>query len=405
MFRPKDFWTCGFLPGSIYSLIERLIKYPQACAGEHNGKKLLQQLLDLGRTWSDPLFETAKRTDTHDMSFMIQPSMRVRWETLHDSRALNAIITAAEALHTRNNNTVGAIRSWDAMIQNSIDIRDPETNFIVIIDSMCNLDLLYYAAVHTGQHHLAEAATLHAKTLLKCLLRKEADEPDGGSMYSTFHVANFDPRTGVLKQQLTAQGYAAESTWARGQAWGILGYAQTYIWTKEPTFLDAACGLAEYFWLRLLNAPSSVEVPVPGEDRKRGRYVPLWDFDAPVNEASPLRDSSAGIIAANGMLILAQALLASGSHKQSSRYVNMATTIVEDTLDFCGSAKSHLVRAEDGTIVSEDVSKDDHFDAILRNATANNNERSLKRYSDHGLVYGDYYLIEFGNRLLKMGLI
>ncbi len=83
----------------------------------------------------------------------------------------------------------------------------------------------------------------------------------------------------------------------------------------------------------------------------------------------------------------------------------MAMTIVEDTLDFCGSAKYRLVRAEDGTITSEDVSKDGHFDAILRNATANNHERSLKRYSDHGLVYGEYYLIEFGNRLLKLGLI
>ena len=405
MFRPKDFWTCGFFPGSIYSLIERLIKYPQACAGEHNRTILLQQLFDLGRTWSNPLFETAKRTDTHDMSFMIQPCMRVRWETLHDAKALDAIITAAEALYTRNNQTVGAIRSWDAMIQNGIDIRDPERNFIVIIDSMCNLDLLYYAAAHTGKTCLADAATTHAKTLLECLLRKEADAPVGGPMYSTFHVANFDPGTGVLKQQLTAQGYAAESTWARGQAWGIMGYAQTYVWTKDPVFLDAACGLTEYFWLRLMNAPGSVEVPVPGDDRKRGRYVPLWDFDAPVDDASPLRDSSAGIIAANGMLILAQALLASGSHERSSRYVNMAATIVEDTLDFCGAAKSRLVQKEDGNIESEDVSEGDHFDAILRNATANNNERSLKRYSDHGLVYGDYYVIEFGNRMLKMGLI
>lgn len=142
----------------------------------------MEQLLDLGRTWSDPLFETAKRTDTHDMSFMIQPSMRIRWEVFHDSTALDAIITAAEALHTRNNPTVGAIRSWDAMIQNGIDIRDPEQNFIVIIDSMCNLDLLYYAAARTGQTHLADAATTHAKTLLKCLLRKEADAPAGGPM-------------------------------------------------------------------------------------------------------------------------------------------------------------------------------------------------------------------------------
>lgn len=85
MFRPKEFWTCGFFPGSIYSLIERLVKYPQACFGEYN-KKLMEDLLDLRRTWSDPVFATARRTDTHNMSFMMQPAMRVRWETLHDAR-------------------------------------------------------------------------------------------------------------------------------------------------------------------------------------------------------------------------------------------------------------------------------------------------------------------------------
>lgn len=154
-----------------------------------------------------------------------------------------------------------------------------------------------------------------------------------------------------------------------------------------------------------MNAPASVEVPVPGEDRKRGRHVPLWDFDAPVDDASPLRDSSAGIIAANGMLILAQSLASSTSPNRSSRYVNMALTIVLDTLDFCGAVKLELVKTVDGTIRGKGVSGGCHFDAILRNATANNNERSLKRYSDHGLVYADNYLIEFGNRLLKMGFL
>lgn len=101
-------------------------------------------------------------------------------------------------------------------MQNGINIHDPENNFIIIIDSMCNLDLLYYAAAHTGQTDPTHAATTHAKTLLRCLLRKEADAPVCGPMYSTFHITNFDPKTGGLKQQLTAQGYATESTWARG---------------------------------------------------------------------------------------------------------------------------------------------------------------------------------------------
>ncbi|KAF4438878.1 hypothetical protein F53441_12699 [Fusarium austroafricanum] len=403
--REKLFWTCGFFPGSVYSLIERLIKFPQASAGGSNKQQLLQQLLAVGRAWSDPLHEYSARTDTHDMSFMIQPSMRVRWETLHDAKALESIITAARSLYTRYNANVGAIRSWDVLSQNGVDISSLTDDFLVIIDSMCNLDLLYYAAAQTGQTEMAEAATTHAKALIKALLREENDESVGRTMYSTFHVVNFDPRDGSVKEKRTGQGYAENSTWARGQAWGILGYSQTYNWTKDPEFLDAAIGLAEYFILRLLKSPDCVELPVPDENRTKGRYVPLWDFDAPVDTSAPLRDSSAGIIAANGMLVLSQALAAGGSHDLSERYRSMAIRIVRDILDFSlAQEKSMMKLKEDGSFKIQDLKPKAHFEAILKNATANHNAKDYKRYWDHGLVYADYYLIEFGNRLLKMGL-
>ena len=72
-------------------------------------------------------------------------------------------------------------------------------------------------------------------------------------------------------------------------------------------FLETACGLAEHFIARLEVAPASVEVQVKGG--KAGRYVPLWDFDAPIDENDPLRDSSAGMIAANGLLIISNCLM------------------------------------------------------------------------------------------------
>ncbi|KAI6775243.1 hypothetical protein HG530_002001 [Fusarium avenaceum] len=403
--REKLFWTCGFFPGSIYSLIERLVKFPQASAGDAKKQQLLQQLLTVGRAWSDSLHEYAKRTDTHDMSFMIQPSMRVRWEVLHDFTALESVITAARSLYTRYNSTVGAIRSWDVLAQDGVDISSMTEDFLVIIDSMCNLDLLYYAAAQTGQTEMAEAATTHAKALIKALLRPETDDSVGRTMYSTFHVVNFNPNDGSIKQKRTGQGYAANSTWARGQAWGILGYSQSYNWTKDPEFLDAAMGLAEYFIFRLLKSPDCVEVPVTGENRTKGRYVPLWDFDAPIDESAPLRDSSAGIIAANGMLVLSQALAGIRSYDLSERYRSMAIRIVKDTLDFSlAQEKSKIVSNEDGTFAVQDLDPSAHFEAILKNATANHNAKDYKRYWDHGLVYADYYLIEFGNRLLKMGL-
>ncbi|WAO91614.1 Hypothetical protein NCS54_00909400 [Fusarium falciforme] len=403
--REASFWTCGFFPGSIYSLVERLVKYPQTVPGQQK-QQLLQKLLTLGDAWAEPIHAMARRTDTHDMSFMIQPSMRVRWEVLHDQRALDAILTAARSLYTRNNKTVNAIRSWDVLDQKGVDISSATEDFLVIIDSMCNLDLLYYAAAQTGETNLADAATAHAKTLIRSHLRPEKDPRGNKKLFSHFHVINFDPRSGDIKDRRTGQGYEANSTWARGQAWGIMGYAQTYLWTTDIEFLETSIAMAEYFIMRLEMSPSVVEISVPGENRKRGRYVPLWDFDAPIlDESNPLRDSSAGVIAANGMLILSQALAGLRRFEESKRFQDMAITIIKDTLDFSLSQQKTKTVYADGAVSTEEVEAGSRFDAILRNATANYNAKDHKRYWDHGLVYGDYYLIEFGNRLLRMGLL
>ncbi|KAH7166505.1 Six-hairpin glycosidase-like protein [Dactylonectria macrodidyma] len=416
--REAQFWTCGFFPGSIYSLIERFIKYPDAAPGGADKAIVAKKLQELGAVWSEPIHGMARRTDTHDMSFMVQPSMRQRWELFNDSEALASVVTAARALYTRYNSTVGAIRSWDRLTQKDVHITSLTDDFLVIVDSMCNLDLLYYVAAHTGQSELSECATQHARTLKRTLLRTETGKFSHrkgyhGPLYSTAHVSNFDPKTGDLKELRTGQGYAKDSTWARGQAWGILGYAQTFQWTGEKEFLDAACGLAEYFLLRLEMLPTCFERPIVtptngiagSQKRVCGRYVPPWDFDAPFDEANPLRDSSAGIIAANGLLVLSQILKGCGENDLSRRYLDAAVRLVEDALNFSLADEKTKLSIQGTTISVEDVQPGRVFDALLKNATANHNSGDHCRYWDHGLVYGDYYLIEFGNRLLRMGLV
>lgn len=342
--------------------------------------------------------------------------MRPSWELFHDERALSTIITAAESLYTRYNPKVGAIRSWDQLTQKGVNITSMDKDFLVIIDSMCNLDLLYYAAAHTGNESLSSAATTHAHKLLRAHLRHETGkysyrEGYDGPLFSTVHVTNFDPKTGDFKEARTGQGYAKDSTWARGQAWGILGYAQTFQWTGHKEFLTAGCGLAEYFLLRLEKSPSCVERSMrtnvnhnTSSSRTCGRFVPLWDWDAPIDEANPLRDSSAGAIAANGMLILAQSLLARGEYTHGRRYLDAALSLVEDLLAFSLAEKAS-VTVQGGQVSVANTQPNSTFDAILKNATANYNALDHRRYWDHGLVYGDYYLIEFGNRLLRMGLV
>ncbi|KAL2841720.1 Six-hairpin glycosidase-like protein [Aspergillus pseudoustus] len=422
-FRDPEFWTCGFFPGSLYALLERSVKYPQSISVGSDVssipvRELRTQIRSLCKSWSRSLHSMAFRTDTHDIGFIVMPALRRDWELTGNEQSLRSIIQAARSLATRYVPSSGAIRSWDCLIKKEITVTDQTENSLVIIDSLCNLDLLYYASAHAGDNSLADIATSHARTLLKTHLRPENSiiVPTSGyqgQLYSTCHVANIEPATGNLKWRWTAQGYANESTWARGQAWAILGYAQTYMWTKDTTFLDTACGVAEYFLHRLDTSPPCVEVErgASAQDmfgaRKstKGRHVPLWDFDAPVDPSDPLRDSSAGVIAANGLLILSQALMALGQVSLSRRFSTAAIDIVRDTIDLCLATEKAQFFSDGTDIRVDDLGLGITFDAILKNGTANNNQNARRRYWNHGLVYGDYYLIEFGNRLLDLGLV
>jgi hypothetical protein len=412
--REATFWTLGFFPGTLYAIQERLVRFPRSVKlpSDIDISYLRAQLTSLCRSWVEPLHGHAGRTDTHDIGFIVMPALRADWELTGNHRSLDSISRAARSLASRYVPSAKAIRSWDLLIKNDIEIRDMEDNMIVIIDSLCNLDLLYYASEHgPDSADLADIATAHATTLLQSHLRPEqlsstSRDSYRGQWYSTCHVANIDPKTGLVKRRLTAQGYAHGSSWARGQSWGILGYAQTYMSTKDNHFLHACCGLTEYFLYRLEHAPACVEVAM-ADGTRRGRYVPLWDFDAPIeNFEMPLRDSSAGIIAANGMLLLSQALISLDQPLLASRYRNAALSIVQDTLALALSPeKAKLVATPYEQVCVEDVVLGSKFEGMLKFGTANNNEQARKRYANHGLVYGDYYLVEFGNQLLRMGYV
>lgn len=137
--REKDFWTCGFFPGSLYAILERAMKFPQFLPIPADCKPMFQKdLLDLGRTWSEEIHNMAGRTDTHDMGFIVQPSLQMDWGLTGNERSLKSVILAAEALASRYDDRVGAIRSWDGTINKRYCYTDKEVDFLVIIDSMCS---------------------------------------------------------------------------------------------------------------------------------------------------------------------------------------------------------------------------------------------------------------------------
>jgi unsaturated chondroitin disaccharide hydrolase len=150
---------------------------------------------------------------------------------------------------------------------------DPDWRGRSIVDTWPNLMLLWWAE-REGLAHAGAAARRHLRATLDAFFR-----PDG----STFHAVRFADDGSVLERG-TVNGYAADSTWARGQAWAVHGLVSAGRATGEPDLRSAAERAARWFL-----------------DRLPADRIPPWDFDAP--EGRPT-DSSAGAIVASALLDL-----------------------------------------------------------------------------------------------------
>ncbi|MBF0817089.1 glucuronyl hydrolase [Microbacterium paludicola] len=209
--------------------------------------------------------------DTHDLGFLYTLAAVVPWRKTGDERWRAAGIGAAERLMTRFLEPAGIIQAWG-------DLSDPEQRGRTIIDSLMNMPLLTWAGEQTGDPRYADAVRRHTAQLRDNIMR--ADD-------STFHTFYWDVETGEPLRGGTEQGAFDDSCWARGEAWGVYGFALNYEATGDETLLEAAWRCAEYF---LAHLPA---------DR-----IPYWDLVYTDGSDAP-RDSSAAAIAACGLYELA----------------------------------------------------------------------------------------------------
>lgn len=253
-FSNSDWWCSGFYPGSLLYIYEQT----KDQATYQEAERILKDL------------EKEKyNTTTHDLGFMMFCSFGNANRIAPKPAYKEILLTSAKSLATRFNPKVGCIKSWDSK---------PD-DFLVIIDNMMNLELLFWATEVTGDSSYYKIAVTHANTTMKHHFR-----PD----YSSYHVINYDANTGEVKQKKTAQGFANESAWARGQAWGLYGYTVMYRVTKNPIYLEQANKIANFY----LNNPN-----LPADK------IPFWDFNAP-NQPEALRDASAASVVASALLEL-----------------------------------------------------------------------------------------------------
>jgi len=316
----SDWWCSGFYPGTLLYLYEQT--KDQALYQE--AERMLQVLE-----------KEKNNTSTHDLGFMMFCSFGNANRLAPKPAYKDILVTSAKSLSTRFNPKVGAIKSWDSK----------PSNFIVIIDNMMNLELLFWATKVTGDSSFYNIAVTHANTTIKNHFR-----PD----YSSYHVINYNAETGAVQERKTAQGYADASAWARGQAWGLYGYTVMYRETRDKKYLEQAQHIADF----MLNHPN-----MPAD------LIPYWDFNAP-NIPSALRDASAGAITAAALLELCRYT----DKEKSKKYFTSAETMLK-------TLSSATYKAAPGT----------NGGFILEHGVGHLPQNSEV---DVPLTYGDYYFVE-----------
>lgn len=323
-------WTTGFFPGTLW--------YGYELTGD-------QKLADKAKRFTLALDSVRHIKNTHDLGFMLYCSYGNAYRITGDKTYIPALEDGAQHLFDRFNPKIGVIRSWDFSWW----------HYPVIIDNMMNLEYLYWAATNFNKPAYAQAASTHAITTMGNHYRKDN---------SSYHVVDYDPGTGKVLRKATHQGLSDESAWARGQAWGLYGYAMCYTNTKNQAFLEQAERIASF----IMNHP-----------RMPKDKVPVWDFDVhnalETDERAP-RDASAAAI-------IASALLELSTHvKDGKKYVDYAEDILKSL-----SSNTYLAKPGENKFF------------ILKHSTG---AMLYNSEIDTAIDYADYYYLEALKRYIAV---
>ena len=319
----QENWTMGFWPGILWY------------AYEASGDAALETA---ARGYTEALdFIARQPAYDHDIGFIMFPSFGNGFRLTGDPAYKEAVLATAERLAALFNPAVGTILSWPREVPNF-------GGHNTIMDNMLNLETLFWAAENGGDPAWKDIAVMHADTTMRYNFR-----PDGTS----YHVAVYDAETGAYQYSCTHQGYADDSMWARGQAWGIYGYTMVYRFTREPRFLEFAQKIADVYLARL------------PEDK-----VPYWDFcDPEIPNAS--KDASAAAVVASALLELST--YTDGKYRADAEA--MLRSLYEN------------YRAPEGC------------DSFLLHSTGHH---PAGKEIDYSIVYADYYFIEALLRLKNL---
>lgn len=314
----SSLWTSGFYPGIYW--------YLYALNNREKSKEYAQ-------LWTEGVKDMATATD-NDTGFQIFDSYGLGYQFTQNPAYKDVLLTGAKTLvEQRYNPTIKAFRAWPQ------NITDPQTlPFEVNMDMIMNMELVLWAGKNGGPREYIDYAINHADTSWKDIVRPNS---------STFHVTSYNADGSVLLKR-THQGWKDDSTWSRGQAWAIYGYAMMYRYTGLQRMLDRSISTFDYY--------------LEAAKKQGDALIPYSDFDAPLDKLNP-RDTSAAAIVASAAIELYQ-------HTGNERYLNYAQKVLE-------------------TLLSEEYLNNKKEQQSLLWAAS-----EKWGLPEVGAIFGDYYLVE-----------
>ena len=340
IYRPIDNieWTTGFWPGELWLAYlhseDEIFAHAAMIAVESFRERIRKHIA----------------TDHHDMGFLYTPSCVSAWMIKGDAHAREAALLAADNLVARFQEKGAFIQAWGKM--------GADDNYRYIIDCLLNLPLLYWAEKETGNKHYREIALRHTATCVANSFRSD---------FSCYHTFFMDKDTGAPRRGETCQGYKADSSWARGQAWAVYGMALSYRHTGERKYLDLFEKVSAYFMEKL------------PED-----MIPYWDLIFTSGEEP--RDSSSASIVACGFLDAADSYEKLQEYEKARKYRSEAKKLMKAIYDTC------MVRSDEtginGLVKHGTYSKKSPYNTCTEAGV------------DECVSWGDYYWME---ALMRLG--
>ena len=320
-------WTNGFWGGLMWQMYIGTKKDCYKQTAEESEKML------------DEAFHYTKSLH-HDVGFMWHLTSGINYRLTGNVDSKNRNLLAAMSLMSRYNVDGEFIRCWNDDAWNGENVEG-----WTIIDCMMNIPLLYWASKEIGDARFAKIAMRHADMSMHDHVRADG---------SVNHIVVHDTeKANVVLGVKKGQGYAENSCWSRGSGWALYGFVLSYIHTKKKEYLETAKKVAKHFI----------------RETEKTNWLPRVDFCQP--EEPIYYDSTAGAIAACGLIELAKIVGETESEKFLSAALNILRAMEKNWCDWTDEEDSIL---QMGSLM---YGKDNHMP----------------------IIYGDYF---FAEAILKL---